>query len=89
MNRQGDSMAPGVWDVAARAALPTKTPSLSLGRGIPPQNHRQALLQGGGHLQAMLASPPCFFVYFPGLAPPDLFSMAASLKAAPRIVPGM
>ena len=28
----------------------------------------------------MLASPPYFFVYFPGLAPPDLFSMVAFLR---------
>ena len=32
--------APGVRDSAARAALPTKTPSLYLGYGIPPRNRR-------------------------------------------------
>ena len=28
----------------------------------------------------MLAFPPCFFFCFPGLAPPDLFSVAAFLR---------
>ena len=76
MHRQGDSVPPGVWDSAACAALPTETPSLSLGRGIPPRNHRQALLQGEGHLKAMLGSP-CFFIFVAGLTPPVLLSMAA------------
>ena len=37
---KGTPCPPDVWDSAARAALPTKTPSLSLGRGIPPRNRR-------------------------------------------------
>ena len=64
MHRQGDSVPPGVWDSAARAALPTKTPSLSLGHGIPPRNRRYELLQGGGHLEVMLSSSPRFFLAF-------------------------
>ena len=40
MHPQGDSVTPGVWDSAAHAALPTRIPSLSLGRGIPPWNRR-------------------------------------------------
>ena len=35
---KGTPCPPGVWDSAARAALPTKTPSLSLDREIPPRN---------------------------------------------------
>ena len=53
--------APLVCGTAAYAALPTKTPSLSLGHGIPPRNRRQALLQGGGHLLASSASTSGFF----------------------------
>ena len=40
MHRKGDSVHPSVWDCAARAALLTKTPSLSLVRGIPLRNRR-------------------------------------------------
>ena len=37
---KGTLCPPGVRDSAARAALPTKTPSLSLGREIPTWNRR-------------------------------------------------
>ena len=37
---KGTPCPPGVWDSAAHAALPNKTPSLSLRRGIPPRNRR-------------------------------------------------
>ena len=58
--------APLLWDYAACAALPANTPSLSLGRVIPPRNRRWALLQGGGHRKVMLASPHCFFIFVSG-----------------------
>ena len=77
---RGLRASPGVWDSAARAALPTKTPSLSLGHGIPPRNRRQRLLHGGGHFKAMQASPPCFFIFVAGLTPPVLLCMAAFLR---------
>ena len=34
----------------------------------------------GGHLEAILASPPCFFVFTTGLSPPVLFSMSTFLR---------
>ena len=37
---KGTQCSPGVWDSAAHAALPTKTPSLSLVLGFPPRNRR-------------------------------------------------
>ena len=80
MHRQGDCVPPGVWDSASRAALPTKTPSLSLDRGMPLRNRSQALLQRRGHLEAMLASPPFFFVFVAGLTPPVLLFLAAFLR---------
>ena len=46
------------------AALPTKTPSLSLGHEISPRKRRYALLQGGGHLEVPPTSPPRFFSSF-------------------------
>ena len=63
MRRQEDSVPPSVQDSAPFAALPTKIPSLSLGHVFPPRNRRQALLQGGGHLEAMLVSSPRFFFF--------------------------
>ena len=67
MHRSGDSIPPGAWDSAAHVALPTKTPSLSLGRGIPPRNRRQALLPGGGHLLSSSASIGVFLAKAPSL----------------------
>ena len=73
-----------MWDSAAHAALPAKTPSLSLGHVSAPRNHHYALLQGGVHLEAMLAFPHCFFVFIVVLAPPVLLSMAAFLRHSIR-----
>ena len=77
---KGTPCPSGLWDSAVFAALPTKTPSLSLGRESPPRNRRWALLQDGGHLEAVSASPPCFFFFVSGLDRPVLLPMAAFLS---------
>ena len=80
MRRQGNSVPPSCVGLCCSHS-PAHWNSLPVSRPRnPTPGPPSGITSGWGPSRAMLTSPPCFFVYFPGLAPPDLFSMAAFLR---------